>query len=172
MSNSGLKKWGYYTGTDFVSLFEVVISAAQEGRNVLQLNKEELSAFESFAGKQNPSGVAAENILEFAAGANYPEIFDVEMEDAELRFSASPSGEITIYPNPATNELFIQVNSENIFEAYSFEMYFLTGTLLLSGNLQHQELHVLDLGSIPAGIYLIRIHSNGETKQIEKIVKE
>lgn len=159
-------------GTDFVSLYEVVIFAAQEGRNILQLNKEELSALESFAGKQSPSGVAAENILEFAAGANYPEIFDVEMEDAELRFSASPSREITIYPNPATNELFIQVNSENIFEAYSFEMYFLTGTLLLSGNLQHQELHVLDLGSIPAGIYLIRIHSNGETKQIEKIVKE
>jgi len=68
--------------------------------------------------------------------------------------------------------MFIQVNSENIFEAYSFEMYSLTGTLILSGNLQHQELHVLNLNSIPSGIYLIRIHTNGVTKQIEKIVKE
>ncbi|MCB0541697.1 MAG: T9SS type A sorting domain-containing protein [Ignavibacteriae bacterium] len=68
--------------------------------------------------------------------------------------------------------MFIQVNSENIFEAYSFEMYSLTGTLILSGNLQQQELHALNLNSIPSGIYLIRIHTNGVTKQIEKIVKE
>ncbi|MCB9019887.1 MAG: T9SS type A sorting domain-containing protein [Chitinophagales bacterium] len=159
-------------GADFVSLHEIVISVAQDGRNLLQLNKEEQSALESFAGKQSPSGVAAENILEFAAGANYPEVFDAELEDEELRFSAPPSGEITIYPNPANNELFIQVNSENIFEAYSFEMYSLTGTLILSGNLQQQELHALNLNSIPSGIYLIRIHTNGVTKQIEKIVKE
>lgn len=160
------------SGADFVALYEIMIPVAQDGRNILQLSKEELSALESFAGKQSPSGVVAENILEFAAGGYYPELFDAEVEDEDLRYAPPQSDSILIYPNLSTNELFIQINNESIAEGYFLEMYSITGTHLLTGSHENQGLNVLHLNNIPSGIYLIRVHANGLTKQIEKIIKE
>lgn len=71
-----------------------------------------------------------------------------------------------IYPNPAKNSIFINSNNEKIED---ISLFSLDGKQLiqLSGN--NNSLKELDITSIPAGIYLLKLEGEEET-QIKKII--
>jgi len=160
--------------TDFISLYaDVLIPVAEGGRNLLQLTKKEISILESLAGKQSPSGIAAENILEFATGVDYPEIFDPEYtgEEEELRLAIETNG-IKIYPNPAYGELHIEINNAEKTEEFIVTMYDVTGIQYIKTSLQNNAVNVLPLQSIPSGFYLIKIEGTNSLTIIEKLIKQ
>lgn len=79
----------------------------------------------------------------------------------------STSDQYTIFPNPATDELFISTpNSTGKAEAI---LYDLSGRMLQRTVLQ-QGVSILNLTDYPTGCYILRI-TNGNFVQTEKIIK-
>ena len=79
----------------------------------------------------------------------------------------SSSNQFTVFPNPATDELFISTpNSTGRAEAILFD---LNGRMLRRTTLQ-QGVSVLNLTDYPTGCYILRI-TNGNFVQTEKIIK-
>ena len=77
------------------------------------------------------------------------------------------SNQFTVFPNPATDELFISTpNSTGRAEAVLFD---LSGRLLQRSVLQ-QGVSILNLTDYPTGCYILRI-TNGIFVQTEKIIK-
>lgn len=156
---------------DFISLYaDVLIPAGEAGRNLLQLTEKETGILQELAGKQSPSGVAAENILEFLNQADYPEVFDAETEE-ELRTSAQMSS-VSIYPNPASGELFIEIINSESDDVYFATMYDITGVIRKNIILQNNNINTIPLQEIPSGFYLIKIDdTHGETI-LQKLIKQ
>jgi hypothetical protein len=156
--------------TDFRTLYDVHIGVAEDGRNILNLTEAEHETIKTLAGKQSPSGIAAENILEFLTGEDYPEVFDPETE--ELRIAAPAlNTNINIYPNPVTNELFIQIENAADQAEYNMHLYDIRGSLIESMVLQATELNYIRLSNYSTGIYVVRIDENSVLRHIEKIIK-
>jgi len=74
------------------------------------------------------------------------------------------SNQITVYPNPAKDELYIK--SE--LQIKKVEIYSSTGSLLLSDNNFNRKITV---SSLPKGIYLVKIYTDNGVV-VSKIVKE
>lgn len=157
-------------GADFTNLYTLLLAMYSEGRNLLTLTDDEIKNLQNMAGKQSPSGVAAENILEFATGADYPEVFDPEIEDEEYRLAANEPF-VSIYPNPAGNELYIALGNKSSESNYTFELYSLTGQSILQNTLKG-EVNVVNLKTIPYGFYLVKVMQDEFIISTEKIIKE
>jgi hypothetical protein len=69
----------------------------------------------------------------------------------------------TIFPNPTSSELHVV----HAYESVTYQLYTMDGRLLLAGNLYNQS---LDLSSLPNGMYLLALATDGkvETKKIIK----
>jgi hypothetical protein len=74
--------------------------------------------------------------------------------------------QISIYPNPASNELNVEIKDSN--HTYIFELLDLTGRVLQMGRIN--EFTKIDLSALTKGIYMIKII--GDFEQTFKIVKE
>ena len=70
------------------------------------------------------------------------------------------------YPNPVSD----QVRVESSQDIEGFELYTVAGALLLRGQ-AHAKAFNLDLSKQPAGIYLLKIHSEG-VSQTRRLVKQ
>jgi len=74
--------------------------------------------------------------------------------------------QISIYPNPASNELNVEIKDSN--HTYIFELLDITGRVLQMGRIN--EFTKIDLSALTKGIYMIKII--GDFEQTFKIVKE
>ncbi|MGQ1787439.1 glycosyl hydrolase family 18 protein [Saccharicrinis sp. GN24d3] len=78
----------------------------------------------------------------------------------EVFYDDSPTGitnkkdsnEISCYPNPAGNELFVSGVSDA-----NFEIYNMTGTLVMNGRASQQR---IDISSIASGIYVLKVNDD------------
>ncbi|TSJ39919.1 T9SS type A sorting domain-containing protein [Fluviicola chungangensis] len=77
-------------------------------------------------------------------------------------------GQITLYPNPTSS--IIAIKTENPSDSYKSSIYSLSGTLILTQNLNGNSTYNLDVSAWPQGVYLIRLDSENES-QVFKIVK-
>ncbi len=75
---------------------------------------------------------------------------------------------VQVYPNPATNTLFIETD-ELISENVSIEIHDVTGNKLQQLTLNNEELLELDISSLPAGLYFANILSEGFSQSIQFI---
>lgn len=71
--------------------------------------------------------------------------------------------ELSLYPNPTSNEVNVKVDQPTTFK---YEIYNAVGGKILSGNLSHKA---IDVSSLAANIYLIRI-SNDTSSTVKKLV--
>ncbi len=156
---------------DFKTLYGVHIDIAEDGRNILSLTEAELDVIESLAGKQSPSGIAGENILQFITGIDYPEVFDPEIEEEKRMAQPASQSNLLIYPNPTNNELFIQIENAVSDDEYVLYLYDITGSLINRIVLQSSTLNQIQLSNYSTGIYVARIDENNAIKRIEKIIK-
>jgi hypothetical protein len=76
----------------------------------------------------------------------------------------------SIYPNPAQNQLHIELKKYQANHNFNASIYAINGQLLLNKNLQSQH-EILDLKKLSTGIYFIRLQANQQVFQY-KFVKE
>ena len=86
-----------------------------------------------------------------------------DFEDFDLNY------QISVYPNPTTNHVFIQMNNDEYFQIYLFD---LNGKLLLHSNHENGRAEI-DLYSFAESTYLLKLY-NSENKLIKsfKILKQ
>jgi hypothetical protein len=75
----------------------------------------------------------------------------------------------TSYPNPTSDGLYLHINAAS-FPAFHFQLVDLAGKLLSSGNINEEETYI-DMKSLSAGIYVLRIQANQKNIKTFKIVK-
>jgi len=78
--------------------------------------------------------------------------------------------EITLFPNPASNNLKVTLNIPGNNEVYS--IYNATGQLVLSGKLDARYVNTVDIGTLSAGMYLFRVISNNSKEFTGKFIKQ
>ena len=90
------------------------------------------------------------------------EILTINIEELPKTFSAS------IFPNPASDQLIIQINSEKNQALHSM-LYDVHGNLLLSDVIQGNQ-HSISLSGLSPGIYILKIRNEKESIT-SKIIK-
>ena len=86
----------------------------------------------------------------------------------EIVRSETEFQDFIIYPNPADNTVTIKSNDGSIAENITF--YNLQGNAVLK-NKSNQSLITVDIGNLNAGVYIIRINSNGRMFNKKLLVK-
>ncbi len=86
-------------------------------------------------------------------------------EDAEVDNVAGTG--IRIYPNPATDRLYIKINT-HLHPDLSLALYHNNGQLVRSRSLSH---HGLDIADLPAGLYILQVSSADGLLEHFKVVK-
>ena len=71
---------------------------------------------------------------------------------------------LSIYPNPASNELHI-----NTIKKIDVTIYNMLGKLVISKSVDAN--HTIQISALKPGIYLVKIASNGKTSQ-HRLIKE
>ncbi len=151
-----------------MSHFEI----AEEKRSLTELTEKEIEIIQELAGKQSPSGIAAENILQHLDSIDYPEVFDADLDDPKREAFIAEESLVTIFPNPATDELYIDIESINADNKYALHLYDITGKEVKSQQLWSSTLNVIDINTLSKGLYFIKIEENDKVKAVNKFVKE
>lgn len=101
---------------------------------------------------------------------NEKEIANLQQEDMSKFY---PEDNLSYYPNPVKEELFLKWKTTNDYSVSKIELFNLNGQILRSyTNLDKLETMNLPFQEQPSGVYLINIlYTNGEMKTI-KIVKK
>ena len=76
---------------------------------------------------------------------------------------------VVIYPNPATNVIYVKANQNQNGSAYA--LYSLDGNLILSGNLNN-EIAAIDVEQLPVGIFIVKLKLKEGGINTFKVVKE
>jgi len=98
-------------------------------------------------------------------------IFEIALPDTtNIITPPVGAGEVKVYPNPATTELWLQL-SDNIPPVQAqIELYSHTGKLLYKAQ-PTGHFHKIDVTHLPSGLYLVRLW-DGERWSTEKVVVE
>jgi hypothetical protein len=91
-----------------------------------------------------------------------------------LQHKMIAANEFSVYPNPATSTVNINFSAP-VSAVYELSVYDLEGKRLLSKNVtaaMGTNNPAIDIHSLPAGIYLLKLRSNNVDVMVEKIVKE
>jgi hypothetical protein len=98
-------------------------------------------------------------------------VFEIVMEDTTTAITPPAGrGEIKIYPNPATTELWLQLPENMQFLKAQIELYSPTGKLLYKAQ-PSGEFHKIETVHLLPGLYLVRVW-DGEKWRTEKVVVE
>jgi len=110
--------------------------------------------------------VQCEQFIDFNAW-----IFEIALPDTTYIITPPVgAGEVRVYPNPATTELWLQL-SDNIPPVQAqIELYSHTGKLLYKAQ-PTGHFHKIDVTHLPSGLYLVRLW-DGERWSTEKVVVE
>lgn len=107
----------------------------------------------------------APRVRHWYSQAQYPSCLDLSTVSVNESREAL---KLHIYPNPATNTLFVETNNE---QPLHLRMTDLQGRLVLSVELAGQTNYRIDLPAAAPGIYLLRWEKDGHVK-MEKLVKQ
>lgn len=103
-----------------------------------------------------------DNRGELCKAINYGEVEDYTVKIGST--PAAPTRVLTMYPNPAINQVSIQTNLEN---PTGYQLINGNGEVVLNGEMNQQN-KMIDLPNLPSGAYFMTISNNSETitKQI------
>lgn len=129
--------------------------------------------------KTEELGFAPENAVYHIHDGSQHEVHDLEVVDAEmaafLNLHLCPvvtevdeisENETLIYPNPATDEIFVSAN-----DIREFQLFSLTGKQVMNEVVSADKIQ-LDVASFPRGLYFLRLtFGNGSVSQHKLILK-
>jgi hypothetical protein len=80
---------------------------------------------------------------------------------------------LVVYPNPATDQIFIQSDNRDFPADATFNLFDLQGRLHLSNNLQSgSTIHQIDVSHLSSGIYFLQCATPAEVLWRGKVVKK
>ncbi len=79
--------------------------------------------------------------------------------------TGTSANEITLYPNPVSNELFIEAGEKT---GLSIKLYNMMGSLVLDQNIDGNQ--SINTGKLASGIYTYKIYQNNNEQKIGKLV--
>jgi hypothetical protein len=108
------------------------------------------------------------------SGATY-DYWVVEYCDSPALGIQQPEGamHLLVYPNPVSGDLYINIQKDNLTEA-SFTLTSTTGQTIYQGtsdHLAHSYTKIIDLSSLPSGVYMLEVTVDGE-RIVKKVLKE
>jgi phosphatidylserine/phosphatidylglycerophosphate/cardiolipin synthase-like enzyme len=77
---------------------------------------------------------------------------------------------VTMYPNPANNDLKVMVNIPGSNVQYN--VYNVTGQIVASGKLDARYVNTINISNIPSGMYLLRVQNNNTEEFTGKFIKQ
>lgn len=87
----------------------------------------------------------------------------------EQPISKKKEGFIKVYPNPATDKLFISAAELNTGDNYTLELYSMLGTKLISTAVENTTTEIT-LNDYAAGIYFVTLKQNGQPVANQKFI--
>jgi Secretion system C-terminal sorting domain len=152
-------------------IYTMMLSLQKENKNILQLNKEQLSSLESIAIGETAAKYKAQAILE----VNSNIIFDQTIEKWDTKPDQNrivknkilTQNWFSFLPNPADDKISI-ILSENTESLPSvISVYNTAGVLVLQSNLTSNTVSsIIDISTLNDGVYLISIQNkNGRNTQ-------
>lgn len=161
---------------DFKNLYSLLTNVYSEGRNLLELTEEEQATLREFGNKYTPSGVKALNILKYSLGEPHEELFD-EINEYFLKegqqLEEFSSYGFTLYPNPASDIVFIDYRNLHASNNILLNIYNISGNKIESIALdQNAGSFSLNIKDLETGIYVFEIIANDVTAGIQKLVIE
>ncbi|MBC7884949.1 MAG: T9SS type A sorting domain-containing protein [Saprospiraceae bacterium] len=122
-------------------------------------------------GIQHPEYVAGDGL--HPSGNQYTEWVKLMLELIDQQ-STGLTGEnrkleISVFPNPALNEVLVEMHGEETDEAYTIQLYTITGSLIHE-NQTLGKLQSISLKNYPDGVYFIKITS-GSAQVVKKLIK-
>lgn len=82
----------------------------------------------------------------------------------------SPKARFTVYPNPATDVLFVDAAGMNPHDRYFIEIYSLAGNLLVNSAIRNNALTSVDVNHLKSGFYIYRIVDNNGLMKTGKLI--
>jgi hypothetical protein len=114
-----------------------------------------------------PFTCIASDTLTFNMFVNKNSVMQKVYVDKYLGIEKSNQQQINIYPNPATNQINVQINQSLMGSSYTITNQI--GKTVLSGKL-NTEKSTIEIGNLSGGIYLFSIDNNA--KQTFKVIKK
>ena len=157
ISGGGHPTWnGYYKGALFAKRFSNGLYSIEEINGTIDINSESLVANRCYVS----SPFSDENALYFGGfdpnsntATNMAWVYKKDYQlNAVNEFTENESN-FVIYPNPASNQLFIESKTQ---VGQAFSIINLLGETIISAQLNGQ-IEALDISSLPPNIYFIRI---------------
>lgn len=78
--------------------------------------------------------------------------------------------QVSIFPNPASNSLRIEISNFNINNSYNYFLYDLFGQILNQGNIVSSN-ETIDISNYPTGVYIVKIIRDDNAFLTKKIIK-
>lgn len=123
---------------------------------------------------QTISGTPDTTVIYFnylAGAQNSALVFDnLSFETASGIWHLSKSADISLYPNPTTDEISLKLDKTNLPQTVSISLYDIQGRLLQSAETAAADLR-MDISALPSNTYSLRIQ-HGNDFWVEKIVKQ
>ena len=162
---------GYvYNGTTYPGLQGMYIFADYCNNQIGMLDGEgNITYSQTFSGNNLTAfGENIDNEL-FVGGKTSGTIYRVV--DSELGITDFGSTAFAVYPNPATEEIFLKNSGQNV--ASNLYIYDLSGKLLIETSLENNlEVNRVDVSQLSSGIYMIAlVEENGAKHNVKLSVK-
>ncbi len=152
---------------DDVALQQFKIDLQQQNKSLYELDENELATLEDMSHTQSAAGMAARNAV--LAIHDSLAVFETPLPE-EVNFKKAkkpvnpllnlklPENNISVYPNPATEVLFIDLKTlGSQYELMHFKLYNSAGHLLRTFKQNVALKNSIDISSLSQGIYYIEI---------------
>jgi hypothetical protein len=81
----------------------------------------------------------------------------------------TPAKSVEVYPNPASNELFLQYQSKS--ETFEAQIFDVSGRLLMTTTFNNQNTATLNISILKQGFYIVNIVENNQITATKRFVK-
>lgn len=89
------------------------------------------------------------------------------LDDASLSLEESSTEELSVYPNPFTNDFTVETSAND----ESIEVFDILGNLVYYTKVSDQNKYMIDLNDNESGIYIVRVTSATQVREM-KLIKE
>ena len=93
-----------------------------------------------------------------------------KLVDTSLSTPSLNESEVTIFPNPATNELYIKNNNNLALQNISIAD--LTGKVVFNQDIQNIDSNAVNITSLAKGMYLVTVETQSGLTATSKIIKQ
>lgn len=158
-------------------IFEEVDSSLDQNGNTLKANASNASYqwVDCNQGKEAIGGATNKEFTPDSSGSYAVVVTQNNCADTSGCYSvqnvgignSSDKGAISIYPNPVKEQIFVEVKRPT--QAHAFQLKTLTGKTVKQGDLNRNGKSIIDITTIPAGVYFINIETD-DLEMIRKVV--